>query len=87
MDDWADLIGNAGVICFLASYFLLQRGRVTHDSATYLLLNLAGALLLITSLIIHWNLPAFVLEAAWALISMYGICKHILIPLWRRPPT
>lgn len=74
----ADIVGNIGVICFLAAYFLLQNGRVQHTGMLYLGLNLAGALMLLFSLLVHWNLPAFLLEAAWALISMYGIYKHQL---------
>ncbi len=71
----ADIVGNIGVVCFLVAYFLLQKGMLRHDELKYLLLNLAGALLLIFSLLINWNLSAFLLEAAWALISVYGIIK------------
>lgn len=71
----ADIVGNIGVVCFLVAYFLLQKGVLRHDEMKYLLLNLAGAILLIFSLLINWNLSAFLLEAAWALISIYGIVK------------
>jgi hypothetical protein len=77
MEMLANIVGNIGVMCFLGAYFLLQKGRVSHTSAPYLYLNLAGALLVLFSLTINWNLPAFLLEAAWALISMYGIYKHL----------
>ncbi len=76
----ADVIGNIGVICFLLAYFLLQRGVVLHSQLSYLLLNLAGSLMLIFSLLINWNLSAFLLEAAWALISIYGIVKFVYLP-------
>ena len=87
MDLLADIVGNIGVVCFLSAYLLLQRGVVTHNQASYLLLNLAGALLLMFSLSIKWNLAAFLLEAAWAIISIYGIYKHVYRP-WceRRKP-
>ena len=75
MEIFANIIGNTGVICFLLAYFLLQNGKILHTSLVYLLLNLAGSLLLMLSLLINWNLPAFILEAAWALISAYGIYK------------
>lgn len=77
MDLYADIIGNAGVVAFLVAYFLMQKGRLSHNGLPYLSLNLAGAFLLMISLLIHWNLSAFLLEAAWALISMYGIYHHI----------
>ena len=73
----ADIVGNIGVVCFLVAYFLLQKGVLAHNELRYLLLNLAGALLLIFSLLINWNLSAFLLEAAWALISIYGIIKAV----------
>jgi len=78
----SDISGNFGVFCFLFAYYLLQKARITYSSASYLLLNLAGSLLLIVSLLINWNLSAFLLEVAWALISIYGIYKHVYIP-WR----
>ena len=70
------IIGNIGVVMFLAAYFLLQQGKIAHTSLWYSGLNLGGALLLMFSLWIDWNLSAFMLEAAWALISMWGIYKH-----------
>ena len=79
MELFADIIGNIGVVCFLLAYFLLQGGKVLYSGLVYLGLNLAGSLLLLISLWIEWNLSAFLLEAAWALISMYGIYKHIYL--------
>ena len=80
MMEISDIIGTIGVICFLAAYFLLQKGMLIHTGVAYLGLNLAGALLVMFSLLVHWNLPAFLLEAAWALISIYGIYRHIYLP-------
>lgn len=76
MGDHAEILGNIGVVSFLVAYFLLQKERLTYRSGWYLGLNLLGSILLIYSLLFHWNLPAFLLEAAWALISMYGIYKY-----------
>ena len=76
----SDMIGLVGVACFLVAYFLLQSGRVKHNGGVYLWLNLAGALLVMASLVFSWNLPAFLLEAAWASISIYGLYKHVYGP-------
>ena len=76
MADFANIIGNIGVISFLIAFFLLQKEVLTHNSLSYLSLNLAGSILLIYSLLFHWNMPAFLLEAAWAMISIYGIYKY-----------
>jgi len=74
---YADAIGQLGVASFLVAYFLLQKGRLAHDSMPYLLMNLVGALLVIASLLVSWNLPSFMLEAAWAMISIYGIYRSL----------
>ncbi len=76
MEIVANIVGNIGVVCFLAAYYLLQKGKLLHTGLTYLLLNLAGAILLMISLLIVWNLSAFILEAAWAMISIYGIINY-----------
>lgn len=70
------IAGNIGVACFLLAYFMLQKERWRHDSLMYLSMNLSGAILLVISLLIDWNLPAFLLEASWGLISIYGLVKY-----------
>ena len=78
MEIFANIVGNIGVLCFLVSYYFLQNGKFSANSLAYLGLNLAGALLVMFSLIFSWNLPAFLLEMALATISLYGIYKTIL---------
>jgi len=75
---FAVIIGNIGVVCFLVAYFLMQNEKIAHNGIPYLVLNLAGSILLMISLTIQWNLAAFALEAAWALISIYGIYRYML---------
>lgn len=72
-----DIAGLIGVACFLGSYFLLQAGRMGAADLSYLFLNLLGALLVMLSLTRQWNLSAFLLEAAWAAITLYGIARTI----------
>lgn len=72
-------LGNIGMLCFLGAYFLLQRGKMQATGYDYLGLNLAGSVLLMLSLSRDWNLPAFLLEAAWCAISSYGIFTR-----WRK---
>jgi membrane-bound ClpP family serine protease len=73
LQPYANVVGHVGVFCFLLAYFLLQRQKLTFDSLAYLGLNLAGSLLVMLSLLVDWNASAFVLEAFWAIISIYGI--------------
>ena len=68
-------IGITGVVIGLTAYFLLQAGKMRGDQLAYPLLNLIGAALIAVSLLWHWNLAAFLLEAAWMLISIYGIIR------------
>lgn len=70
-----DFIGITGVTLLLAAFFQLQRGKLAADSFPYLWLNLLGAVGILVSLIHAWNLSAFVIETAWAFISLYGIIK------------
>ena len=74
---YANWVGNTGVLCFLGAYFLLQKGRLAYDSVYYLGLNLLGAVLVMLSLLVDWNTPSFMLEACWALISIYGIFRSV----------
>jgi hypothetical protein len=77
-----DIIGGVGVGGFLVAYFYLQKGTWKPHSPIYLGTNLTGAVLLMISLLLDWNLSAFVLEAAWALISIWGLSK-----IYLKPPT
>ncbi len=75
MEIAADIIGLAGVVLIVLAYFLIQSGRVSNMQLRYPLLNLIGAALILCSLLVHWNLPSFVIELIWIAISVYGILK------------
>ena len=77
---WYDLAGNVGVVMMVIAYLLLQLEKLSGSSVSYLLLNAAGAVLVILSLIFHFNLSAFLMEVFWLLISLFGLAK----PLFRR---
>jgi paired small multidrug resistance pump len=78
---WYDLAGNIGVLMMVIAYLLLQLEKLSSSAVSYLLLNAMGALLVILSLIFHFNLSAFLMEVFWLLISLYGLVK----PLFGRP--
>ena len=77
---WHDLLGNVGVIMVLVSYLLLQLQRLSATGPPYLLANGLGALLILISLVNEFNLSAFVIEAAWLLISVYGLIRCLRDP-------
>jgi hypothetical protein len=74
---WHDLLGNIGVAMVLILYFLLQAERIRVSSATFSLANAFGALLILVSLTQQFNLSAFVVEAAWLAISLYGLARTL----------
>jgi hypothetical protein len=41
-------------------------------------MNLAGSCLVIVSLLHAFNLPAFLVEAAWAAIALVGLVRLVL---------
>ena len=74
----SDIGGVVGVLMMLAAYSLAQLGRMRVDQAPSLLLNLAGAVLVLLSLWFKFNLSAFLMEAAWALVALFGLAKLAL---------
>jgi len=71
-----DLIGNIGVVMLMIAYLMLQLNKLRSDGLTYSLLNLFGATLIILSLLVNFNLSAFIMEVFWVLISFVGIYRH-----------
>lgn len=75
---WAsDFIGCLGTLIILIVYALLQMGRLESSSLTYSLLNVVGAILILSSLLFSWNLAAVLMEISWVIISLYGTIKAL----------
>ena len=72
-----DLAGFIGVVLIIVAYLLLQLEKLPSSSPRYSLLNAAGALLIIISLIFAFNLSAFIVEAFWFLISLMGLWRSL----------
>lgn len=68
-------LGFAGMLCIVTAYFLLQSQRYDIHSPTYQWLNLSGAVLLLISLCVHFNLGSFIIEVFWIIITLYGMIK------------
>jgi hypothetical protein len=73
---WHDLLGIIGVVLILATYTLLQLEKLFATSFLYSATNGLGASLILVSLIYEFNLSAFIIEAFWLLISIYGIVRY-----------
>ena len=76
---WFDLVGNLGVFLVVLAFYLLQTERLNSRDIRYSLLNLTGAILLLISLLVNWNLSSVIIELFWIAISLIGIVRHVSI--------
>ena len=74
----AEAGGVLGVGLILVAYAGAQIGRLEPRHAPALALNLVGACLILGSLAFRFNLAAFLMEAAWALVAIYGLARLAL---------
>ena len=72
----ADLIGLVGSALFLAA-FAYANFAPAFDKLWFNAVNLVGSVLLLTSLAVHFNLAAAVLETCWGLIAAAGLVAAI----------
>ena len=70
-----DELGLVGVVVTIIGYFFLQSGKIQLRGWLYSFLNALGSLLILVSLCAKFNLAAFVMEAIWFFISIYGFYK------------
>ena len=74
---WHDVVGNVGVLLVLVVYLLLQLQKLSASTALFSALNAIGALMILVSLSQVFNLSAFIIEAVWLLISIYGLLRSV----------
>lgn len=72
---WYDFAGLIGVAMVLVAYLLVQTRTMDARQPLYLVINAAGAILVLVSLLYAFNLSAFVIQCAWIAISLYGIVR------------
>ncbi|MCR4942418.1 MAG: hypothetical protein K5978_06490 [Campylobacter sp.] len=75
--DIFQFIGFCGMVCIVVAYFMLQLGNTNAKSLKFQFINLIGAILLIISLCVHFNLGSFMIEIFWIIITIFGIVKII----------
>ena len=76
---WADAVGNLGVLLVLVSYLGLQLGRIELRGLASSACNAVGAVLLLVSLTVNFNLSSVIIEIFWLAISAIGLWQA-----WRR---
>ncbi|MGJ8535653.1 MAG: CBU_0592 family membrane protein [Parasphingopyxis sp.] len=72
----ANIVGIAGGILIVAAYAYANIAEPVR-LLPYNLVNLAGAILLTLSLLVHFNLASLLLEIVWMAIAIYGIVKAL----------
>ena len=77
-----DVAGVVGVGLVLVAYAGATTGRLDPKRAPALLANLVGAGLILWSLAYEFNLSAFLMEATWAAVALFGLAR---LAFRRRP--
>ena len=79
MLDSYEIVGMCGVVIVLVAYVPLNIGVLNQYSLRYQWMNILGALMILFSLIEHWNIATFFIEVAWIVISLIGVIK-----IWKK---
>jgi len=74
---WHDVVGLAGVVILLGTFFALQIDRIDSQSLAYSLLNGVSAVLILVSLLYTFNWASFIIEIFWIGISLIGIVRWL----------
>lgn len=82
----ADIVGLCGSALFVGAFAYANWAKSLNKIA-FNLANLVGAILLLISLSVTFNLAAFVLEAAWAVIALIGLIASLRARSGRPPSS
>jgi hypothetical protein len=67
--------GVVGVVMMLVAYGAIHFDRLDPKKPPALFMNLSGSLLVLLSMIHAFNFSAFLMEASWAAMALYGLAK------------
>jgi hypothetical protein len=81
----ADIIGLVGSALFIGAFAYANVAKQL-DKIVFNFANLVGAILLLISLSVTFNLAAFVLEAAWGTIAAVGLMLAIRAKMREKQP-
>ncbi len=82
--DWANIVGLIGSTLFLAA-FAYANAAPKMDKLLFNAANLVGAVLLLASLSVHFNLAVVVLEVCWGVIALIGLVQAVRARKASRP--
>jgi hypothetical protein len=69
------VVGWIGAITMLVAYFLVAGKRLTTTSRLFHGANLVGGTGVAVSSVVQDAIPAFALNATWAMIALYGLTR------------
>jgi hypothetical protein len=72
----ADIIGICGSVLFIGAFIYANMAQALNK-LLFNALNLIGAVLLLISLSVNFNLAAVVLEVAWGIIALVGLIRAL----------
>ena len=75
----AQISGMIGMAMVVYAYLALERGWLGQKDKRLYMINLVGSVLLLLSLLIHFNLGSIIIEIFWISISLSGMIKA-----WRK---
>ncbi len=79
MAQLATIIGMAGVAVVVLAYALFAAHKLKGDDWQYPVLNIIGTSGIIVSLLYQWNLPSFVAQVTWIILSLVGLAR-----MWKK---
>ena len=83
---WTDIVGVIGVAMILVAYAGAALGRLDVKGALSLSAHFVGASLILLSLMVDGTLSALLMEGSWALVSLAGLVRLLVIRLRRAAP-
>lgn len=69
----AHIIGLVGMALVVLAFYQTVSGKWDSQGESFNVVNLCGAVLLLISLCVHFNLGSFVIELFWIAISIKGL--------------
>lgn len=71
-----DGIGASGLCAVLFAYFLLHRGKLTHDDRFFNILNICGSASLAVYSVYYRAWFSVILNVVWMFIAVFDIVKN-----------
>ena len=72
-----DLVGDEGVLCIFPTYLLFQINKIEPTRLHFSELNVPSSGLVLSSLMVEFNLSSFITKSAWLMSSILCITRQL----------